>query len=371
MNAQDNKFLNMTIGLARKGLGKTSPNPLVGALLVKKEKIISAGFHKHFGGPHAEVNAIKNAKGKTKGTTLYVNLEPCAHYGKTPPCTEAIKRAKIKRVVIGMKDPNPRNNGKGIRALRQAGIVVALAKKNQTFKDLNEIFIKYITKKLPFIIVKTAQTIDGKIATSQGKSKWITDSTSRDYAQVLRNDADAIMVGINTILKDDPLLSCRIMGKTKKIKPIKVVVDNELKIPIDARIFSRLSPARVIIATTKIAYNSKVLELKRRGIEIMLCRKDSNGNVDIKSLMHKLALKDISSILVEGGGELIASFFEKKLVDKVYFFIAPKVMGGRDAKTSVEGKGISDLDKAIKLKDVKITKFKEDMLIEGKVKYSL
>jgi len=369
MKKQDKKFLEMTISLAKKGIGKATPNPLVGALLVKKGKVISTGFHKYFGGPHAEVNAIKNAKGKAEGATLYINLEPCAHYGKTPPCTEAIKRAKIKRVVIGMKDPNPRNNGRGVKALREAGIIVAIAKQNQGFKELNEIFIKYITKKFPFIIVKAAQTLDGKIATARGKSKWITHHTSRDYSQSLRNRVDAIMVGINTILKDDPLLSCRIMGKIKKIKPIKVVVDNELRVPVDARIFSRVSPARVIIATTKIAYNKKVLQLKRKGIEIMLCRKDVNGNVDIKSLMHKLALKDISSILVEGGGELIASCFERKLVDKVYFFIAPKVAGGRDAKTSVEGKGISDLNKAIKLKNVSITKFKEDMLIEAKVKY--
>ncbi len=369
MNIQDLKYLQLAVNLAKRAEGRTSPNPLVGAVLVKGKNIISTGFHARCGSAHAEINAIRKAGQRAKGATLYVNLEPCSHFGRTPPCTQTIIDSKIKRVVVGLKDPNPLNNGRSLRKLRQAGIKVELAENERIFKQLNEIFIKYIAKGEPFVIVKAGQSLDGKIATRNRDSKWITGKYSREYAQLLRHKVDAIIIGVNTLLKDNPDLSCRYQGRLKGDKPIKIVVDTNLKTPPGANIFRKSSPAPVIIATTKNAPLKRIRSLEAQGVKILICPFDKNKNVDLKFLMRELAKQEISSVLVEGGGKLIGSFFDAHLPDKIYFFIAPKIIGGRTALSSVEGEGISSLQKAINLDNVKIKKLKADILVEGNVKY--
>lgn len=370
MNEKDLKYLFLTLRLARKGEGFVSPNPLVGAIITKNNKIVGSGFHEKCGRAHAEINALRGAGKFAKGATLYVNLEPCSHYGRTPPCTDAIIKAGIKRVVIGIKDPNSINNGRGIKKLRKAGIVVELSKNKGGFEQHNEIFIKYITRRLPFIAVKTAQTLDGKIATRIGTSKWITSENSRNYAQRLRKKYDAIMVGVNTILKDEPYLSCRYLGKLEKDTPVKIIVDTSLRTPLNAKIFSRYSPAPVIIATTKKASKKKIKKFDEMGVDLIICPLDKNKKVDLKFLFFELAKYEISSVLVEGGSEIIGSCFDSKLVDKVHFFIALKIIGGNDAISSVGGNGAAYLQDAFRLYDLNIKKFKADILIEGNVAYS-
>ncbi|MFH2138883.1 MAG: bifunctional diaminohydroxyphosphoribosylaminopyrimidine deaminase/5-amino-6-(5-phosphoribosylamino)uracil reductase RibD [Candidatus Omnitrophota bacterium] len=366
---RDLTYLNMTLALAKKGEGKTSPNPMVGAVIVKNNRIIAAGYHRYAGGPHAEINALKKAGRNTAGATLYVSLEPCAHFGRTPPCAAAIISAGIRRVVIGMTDPHHVNNGKGVKELRRAGIKIDFANDQKPFLALNEIFIKYIKSKMPFVIVKAGQSIDGKIATKTGESKWITGEASRKYAQNLRNKVDAIMVGVNTLLIDDPFLSSRVGGKIKKEKPIKIVVDTFLKTSVNANIFKQKSPAPVIIVTTNKAAKAKVKKLEKKGAAVWYCPADKNGNIDLKSLMQELGKREISSVLVEGGGELIGSCFDQKLVDKVCFFIAPKIIGGQNAISSVSGTGIDYLRKAVKLQHMKVTQLREDIMVEALIKY--
>lgn len=370
MNIKDIEYLKTTIELALRAEGDTSPNPLVGAVIVKSNMIVAQGFHHRCGQEHAEIEAIKKAGGKAKGADLYVNLEPCSHFGRTGPCTAAIIKAGIKRVIIGMKDPNPIVCGKGIRILKKAGIKVEISRDHKPFEQLNEIFIKYITQKIPFIAVKAAQSLDGKIATKTLQSKWITDKQSRTYAQYLRKKYDAIMVGVNTVIKDNPYLSCRIDDLLFEDSPVKVIVDATLKTPTNANIFSGLSPAPVIMATTKKASKSKIKKFNDLDVDVIVCPLDKNKAVDINYLINELAKHEITSILVEGGGKLIGSFFDAKLVDRAYFFIAPKIIGGELAVSSVAGSGCSKLEDVISLKDVKYMQFGNDLLIEGKVKYS-
>ncbi len=369
MNAQDKKYLNMCISLAKRGIGRVSPNPLVGAVILKKGKIIARGYHKYCGSDHAEVDAMKKAKQSLKGATLYVNLEPCAHFGRTPPCADQIIKAGIKRVVIGMKDPNPQTNGKGISRLRKAGISVEVLEQNQEFEDLNEIFIKYITAKRPFVCVKTGQSLDGKIAASSGQSKWITGELSRSKAQYLRKKYDCILVGINTILKDNPYLSCRYRDKLEKDIPLKLILDSKLRTPFNANIFSELSPAPVIIATTNLASKEKIRRFNDMGVDVMVCPHTKSKNIDLKYLLGQLYEHEISSVLVEGGGQINGAWFDAKLVDKICFFIALKIIGGENAVNCIEGKGISILQKAIIIDKVKISRLGSDFLVEGKVKY--
>ena len=369
MNDLDLKFLKMTIPLAKKGLGRVSPNPLVGSVIVKSGKIISTGYHKYCGGDHAEINAIKKAKQSLRGATLYVNLEPCVHFGHTPPCSDAIIKAGIKRVVIGHRDPNPIIRGKGIRKLVKAGVLVEICEQAQAFEDLNEIFIKYITFKTPFVCVKTGQSLDGKIAASSGQSKWITSKASRNRAQYLRKKYDCIMVGINTILKDNPYLSCRYRNKLEPDIPIKLIIDSQLRTPLNANIFSKLSPAPVMIATTKAASLEKISQFNNMGVDILICPHGKTKKVDLKYLMNQLYKHEISSVLVEGGAQINGACFDDKIADKISFFTAPKIIGGENAINSIGGEGISNLQKAVIIDKIKITKLDKDLLIEGKVKY--
>jgi len=355
-------YMRLAMQLALKAKTKTLPNPLVGALVVKNNRIIGRGYHEKAGKDHAEIIALDEAGKKAKSATLYVTLEPCTHYGRTPPCVDRIIRSGIKKVVVGMIDPNPLNNGRGIKILKNHKIEVQAGFLEDKLKKINEVFIKYITKKIPFITVKVGQSLDGKIATKTGDSKWITSDKARAYAHRIRQDYDAIMVGVNTILRDNPKLDTWF---TKK-QPIKIVVDSQLSTPQEASIFFRNSSAIIITLPDKPGQeteNRKILASKAKILEV----KEKAGQINLKSMLKKLAQLKITNILVEGGGTLIGSLFDEGLVDKVLFFISPKIIGGKEAIGSVMGKGILRIDKAIKLRDVKLKRIAEDFLVEGYV----
>lgn len=365
MRREDEKYMRLALELAEKGRGLTSPNPYVGAVVVKGGRIVGKGYHKKAGGPHAEIYALRQAGSRAKGATLYVSLEPCRHYGRTPPCADTIISSKVKRVVAAMKDPNPLNNGRGFSDLRKKGIEIKVGILEDEARKLNEAFVKYITTKIPFVTVKAAQSLDGKIATRSGDSKWITCECSRRVTHHLRGKVDAILVGVETILKDNPLLSVRVKNKNLK-QPAKIILDSRLRMPSTARIFSKDSPGKVIIATTKLASENKLKVLEKKGAEILISESEG-GRVDLKSLLKTLAQRGITHLLIEGGGEVIASAFEASVVDKVLFFIAPKIIGGRQAPTSVEGLGINRISQAIRLRDIRLETICDDFLVEGYV----
>ncbi len=360
----DNKFMAIAIDLAKSSEGMTNPNPLVGAVVVRLGRIVGRGYHKKCGLPHAEVNAIKSAGAKAKGATLYVTLEPCDHYGRTPPCTDAIIKSGIKRVVIGMRDPNPITDGRGIKKLRKHGIAIRLGVLKNEAAAINKPFIKFVTRKMPLVRVKLAESIDGKIATKSGDSKWISSDESRRRVQILRSRVDAVMVGVNTVLKDDPSLLCKIPGLKQ---PFRVIVDSQLKVSLSAKIFTTSDKHSVILATTKSASFKKAEQFAKNGISVLFCKARS-GRVDLKDLLKKLAWLNIIDILVEGGGELTAGLIESRLVDQLIFFISPKIIGGRDAKTSVEGEGVNKVKDAIQLKNVTVKMCGDDILVEAEPK---
>jgi diaminohydroxyphosphoribosylaminopyrimidine deaminase/5-amino-6-(5-phosphoribosylamino)uracil reductase len=354
--------MSLAIKLALKAKGRTSPNPMVGALVVKNGRIIGRGYHEKAGLPHAEVAALEEAGKSAKGATLYVTLEPCTHFGKTPPCVDKIIRSRIREVVVGMIDPNPLNNGKGIAILKQHKIKVNSGFLEDKLKKLNEVFIKYITKGMPFVTVKVAESLDGKIATRSGDSKWISSDKSRAYAHRIRRNFDAIMVGVNTILRDNPRLDAWFSDK----QPIKIVVDSQLSTPQDANIFSKNSSVIIVTMSStpgQETENRKMLLQKARILEA----KEKAGQINLKDMMKKLARLGISNILVEGGGTLVGSLFDEGLVDKIMFFISPKIIGGKGAISAVMGEGIARIDKAIRLKEVKIKHIGGDILVEGYV----
>ena len=338
------KYMALAIALAKKAEGMTSPNPIVGAVIVKNGRIVGRGYHKKAGTPHAEINALEAAGAKAKGATLYVTLEPCNHFGRTPPCTDAIIKRKIRKVFIGMRDPNPINDGSGLKKLKRNGIAVNFGILTRESEALNRPYIKYITKRIPYVTVKVAQSLDGKIATRSGDSKWISSGDSRRHVHKLRARSDAIMVGANTFRRDDPSLLSRIPGAKQ---PLRIIVGGGSKVPKSAKIFYGIKKYPVIF--TAPAYGD-------------------GKKTDLLKLLKDLAKRGVTNILVEGGGELIASLVEKGLVDRFLVFIAPKIVGGRDAKTAVEGRGIDSIGGALQLKDVSIKRFKEDILIEAEVR---
>ncbi|MBR1728687.1 MAG: bifunctional diaminohydroxyphosphoribosylaminopyrimidine deaminase/5-amino-6-(5-phosphoribosylamino)uracil reductase RibD [Selenomonadaceae bacterium] len=355
----DEIYMNEALKIAANARGRTSPNPLVGAVIVKNNRIIAEGWHRQAGTPHAEINALNMAGDLAKDSTLYVTLEPCSHFGRTPPCANAIVNAGIKKVVIAMTDPNPKVAGRGIEILKNAGIEVEVGILEDQARRLNEVFIKWITTQKPFVTLKTAMSLDGKIATATGQSQWITSEESRRKVHELRDINDAIMIGIGTVLADNPSLTTRIDGGKN---PIRIIVDSQLRTPINANVIVD-GQAKTIIATTKNAPINKVDALKKSGVEIIFCGDDRR--VDLNILMNELASREITSIFVEGGGTLNFSLLENHLVDKVFAFIAPKIIGGREALTSVEGDGFSDLNKAINLKNITTEMIGEDILISG------
>lgn len=359
----DEKYMRLAMQLAGNAIGRTSPNPLVGAVIVKDNRVVGCGWHRKAGTPHAEVHALNQAGELAQGADVYVTLEPCAHYGKTPPCAKALVEAKVKNVYGGLLDVNPKVAGKGFKILEDAGIHVEYGFLQDELRKQNEVFFKWIEHKKPFIVLKAAMTLDGKIATATGQSKWITNETSRAYGYKLRDIYDGIMVGINTVIEDNPMLTVRVDGGKN---PIRIVVDSSLKIDINANVVQDKS-AKTIIATTDKANKDKILKLQAQDVDVIVVDKDENDKVDIEKLLDILGQQNICSILVEGGATLSGSFVTKKLVDKVYFFIAPKIIGGKEAKTPVAGTGILNLQEALALKDIQIEKLEEDVLIIGRV----
>lgn len=358
----DEKYMRMALRLAAKARGRTSPNPLVGAVVVKNGRVIGQGYHRRAGEPHAEALALKRAGSAAKGATLYVTLEPCSHTGKrTPPCSPLVIKSGIKRVVVAMIDPNPRVSGGGIKALRFAGIRVETGLLEDEARKLNEPFMKHITTGAPFVTLKVAQTLDGKIATASGESKWITGEEAREEGQKLRDANDAILAGINTVLKDDPSLTVRIPGGRD---PIRVIVDSRLRIPLNAKVLKQRSAARTIIATLANAPKTRIRKLQQLGAEVLIAR-SSRGRVDLKDLMKKLGEKGIMSLLIEGGAEVNASALKAGIVDKAVLFIAPLLMTGRDALPSIGGSSPKKLKHAMQLRDIKVRPVGRDLMIEG------
>ncbi len=365
-NDQDAFYMQMAIELAKKGMGFVNPNPLVGAVIVKNGIVVGKGWHEYFGGPHAEVNAIKDAGKDTEGATIYVTLEPCSHYGKTPPCSLEIIKNKFSRVVIGSTDPNPLVAGSGTEMIRNAGIEVTSGILENETRKLNEVFFKFIQTKTPFVVIKTAMSLDGKIATNTGDSRWISGEESRKTVHKLRNQYSGIMVGINTVIKDDPLLSIRnINGKTKN--PVRIIVDSKARTPFEARVINSPETAPVILAVTHQAPAGKLNQLKKNGVGIIVCP-EKNKRVDLKYLMQELGKQDIDSILLEGGGTLNFETLQEGIVDKMIVFIAPKIIGGTHALTPVEGEGIGRLSEAVELQKINIKQSGEDIMLEGYLK---
>ncbi|MBW2975260.1 bifunctional diaminohydroxyphosphoribosylaminopyrimidine deaminase/5-amino-6-(5-phosphoribosylamino)uracil reductase RibD [Candidatus Woesearchaeota archaeon] len=350
------KYMELALKLAEKGKGNASPNPMVGSIIVKRGRIIGRGWHKKCGDAHAEVYALKEAGKKAKDGIMYVTLEPCSHWGRTPPCSEQIVSAGIREVVIGMKDPNPLVNG--YQELKFRGLKTRIGILEEEAMKMNEPYVKWIRTKRPFVVVKAAMSLDGQIATRTGDSKYITGREARKFVHELRAEYDAVMVGANTVLKDDPKLNVRLV---KGRNPKKIVVDTKLRIPINANI-AKNDPSDLIIATSKKASKSKMKRLMQKGAHI-LTMGASNGKIDLKELMKELGKREICSILVEGGAELNAEAIKSGIVDKVLFFISPQFIGkGLGALGDL---GINKVDRSIKLKKLDYKKIGRDILIEG------
>ncbi|MEK7849609.1 MAG: bifunctional diaminohydroxyphosphoribosylaminopyrimidine deaminase/5-amino-6-(5-phosphoribosylamino)uracil reductase RibD [Candidatus Omnitrophota bacterium] len=359
------RFIRMAISLAEGARGETFPNPLVGAVVVRNGRVVGRGFHKKAGGPHAEIYALKEAGRQARGASLYCTFEPCSHYGRTGPCVDEIILAGIKKVYCGIIDPDPITSGRGVRALREAGIKTSVGFFEDEIRRLNEPFIKAVTKGMPFVTVKIAESLDGKTATHKGESQWITSESSRQYAHLIRRFYDCIMVGINTVLKDDPRLEPSERFKGHKL--IKIVVDSRLRIPLQARLLNTCQPVIVACVKNDILKEKK---LRQRGV-LVIHTKSKKGRVDIRELLEKLERLEIRNVLVEGGSALIGSFLDGHLADKALFFIAPSIIGGTNSMPAVGGEGVKKLSSAIRLKNLIIKRMGEDILVEGDIAYSV
>ncbi len=351
--------MERAIELAKRARGFTSPNPMVGAVIVKDGRVIGEGYHERCGELHAERNALASLTESAEGATIYVTLEPCCHYGKTPPCTEAIIEHKLAKVVIGSRDPNPLVSGKGAAILRKAGIEVVEDFMREECDAINPIFFHYITTKRPYVAMKYAMTMDGKIATRTGASKWITGEAARNHVQTLRHAYKGIMVGIGTVLADNPMLNCRMQGG---IDPVRIVCDTHLRIPMDCQIVQTADTIETILATSTNE-KGKIEQLIKKGVQILQIP-EKDGCIDLNFLMQTLGEKGIDSILLEGGGRLNDSFLREKLIQKAYVYLAPKIFGGEDAKTPVEGIGVSLPEQSANFKLQQIQQIEEDILLE-------
>ena len=361
----DKQYMKMALDLAALATGRTSPNPMVGSVIVKDGQIIGRGYHKKAGTPHAEIHALHEAGEGAKGATIYVTLEPCCHHGRTGPCTEAILSAGIKRAVIAMTDPNPLVAGKGLERLKNSGVEVVSGLLAEEATILNEVFIKYITAQMPFTVLKTAMSLDGKIAAYTGHSKWITGPAAREYVHRLRDSYDAILIGIGTLLADNPSLTTRLseQDSTTGRDPVRIIVDSMARTPTNAKVITQSSDATTIIAVTNAAPQERVRKLIDEGVQIITA--GDGPTVDLPYLFKSLAARDITSILVEGGATINASALNQGLVDKVIWFIAPKIIGGREAPGPIGGQGVAAANDALRLDRISIQHFEEDICIEG------
>lgn len=360
----DKEYMLRAISLAKKGEGWTNPNPMVGAVIVRDGRIIGEGYHKKYGELHAERNAFASLKESAKGATMYVTMEPCCHYGKTPPCTQAIIEHKIGKVVIGSKDPNPKVSGKGVQILKEAGISVVEDFLREECDKLNPIFFHYIKTKMPYVVMKYAMTLDGKIATKTGESKWITGKEAREEVQHMRHRYMGIMVGIGTVLADDPMLNVRVKDKKS---PVRIICDGKLRIKEDSQIVKTAFNQRTIVVYADSQNTQEKLErLHSLGVETLYCPDESN-QIDLKKLMIYLGNEGIDSILLEGGGTLNESAVRAGIVKEVQAFIAPKLFGGVNGKTPIEGIGVNLPSEAVRLKYIDICQIGEDIKITCKL----
>lgn len=374
----DEYYMGLAINLAKLGLGKVNPNPLVGAVIVKNSRIISDGYHKEYGAFHAERDAINNAKEELEGATLYVNLEPCCHYGKTPPCTEAIIENKIKRVVVGSLDPNPLVAGRGIKILEEAGIEVKCGVLKEECDKLNEVFFNFIKTKKPYVVMKYAMTMDGKIACHTGKSRWVTGELARKKVHEDRKKYMGIMVGIGTVLEDDPILNCRC---NDPVHPIRIICDSKLRIALDSTIVKTAHTYKTIIVT-RSKDEDKIKKLEEKSCQILV-QENTNDNkgketavennrvasesIDLNLLMDQLADMGIDSILLEGGASLNWSALDSGIVKKVQVYIGPKIFGGKGAKSPIAGLGVDDPQNSFRLSEPEISLLGQDILLESEV----
>lgn len=361
----EEQFMKRAIELAKQGAGWTAPNPLVGAVVVKNGRVIGEGYHRKYGELHAERNALAACSEDPAGATLYVTLEPCCHYGKTPPCTEIIIEKKIAKVVIGSRDPNPKVAGKGARILREHGIEVMEDYMREACDALNPVFFHYITTKTPYVVLKFAMTLDGKIATRTGASKWITGEAARNHVHQLRGRYAGILAGIGTVLADDPMLNCRIDGAHQ---PLRIILDSQLRIPMGSRLVRSAKEYPLLIVCNESNRDreegaSRIQKLEEAGAKVWTLP-EKNGHPDLNVLMQRLGEEKIDSVLIEGGGTINEAALKAHIVHHVYAYIAPKIFGGEDAKTPVEGSGIRLPQECAQLRLAKITVLLNDMLLE-------
>lgn len=371
----DQKYMARAINMAKLGEGSASPNPMVGAVVVNAGEIVGEGYHHQYGGPHAEVFALEQAGEKAKGAVLFVNLEPCSHYGKTPPCAKKIIESGIKRVVVAMVDPNPEVAGRGIEMLREGGVKVKLGLLEEEARKINEVFLKYIQSDYPFVFLKKAQTLDGYIASKSGDSKWITNAEARKEGHKLRHKVDAIMVGIGTVLADNPSLTAR-LEEQEGIDPLRIILDPLLEIPLSAKIINQDSEADTLIicsenfppARAAAALKKKEKLLNKEKVQIMTFETEADNYFNLKEVLKSLHSNKISSILVEGGAKLSYTFLKENFVDKFYYFIAPKIYGGSDGIASFCGRGPEMMSDSTDLKIIEQRNLGDNILLIGERK---
>jgi len=358
----DENHLRLACELALRGKGRTRPNPMVGAVLVKNGRRIGTGYHRQWGSPHAEVAALRNATENPERATLYVNLEPCTHYGKTPPCVDAILAAKVRRVVIGTRDPNPRVNGRGVRLLRRHGVEVQCGVLEAECRRLNEVFFKFMETGKPFVSLKAALTLDGKIASGRGESQWISCAASRLRVHRLRSRVDAVLVGAGTVLRDDPQLTVRGVGRAAN--PRRILLDARLRAPLHAKILNQEAPT--LVAAGERAPLAKVRKMQRMGISVELFPADARGRVPLAPLLRRLGEHGVQHLLVEGGSHVFTSFLEEEEADHFLLFLAPLFLGGATAPTLFGGRGFDRPSEGLKAYGLQVRKSDRDLLVEGR-----
>jgi diaminohydroxyphosphoribosylaminopyrimidine deaminase/5-amino-6-(5-phosphoribosylamino)uracil reductase len=365
MNTEkDIAFLEMAFGLAEKARGWTSPNPYVGAVITKGNRIVGTGYHERPGRPHAEIIALQQAGSLARNGTAYISLEPCVHWGRTPPCVDSLIQAGLKRIVVSALDPNPLVYTKGVKRMREAGINVSVGLLREKNIKLNEVYNKYIQKRIPFVTAKIATSVDGKIATKTLDSKWITSRMTREYAHLLRGEHQALMAGIGTLLRDDPRLTVRhLLWKGKQIT--RVIIDSKLRFPLQAKILNTLNKGKILIFTHQSHLSRKADALQKKGVQIIALPSDPSRKINLKKVLSWLGKNEISSVFVEGGGLLLTSLLERNLIDKIYITFSPIFIGGEKAPSFFEGKGISSLSQALSLKNTHCFAIGKDMILEG------